>query len=209
MTAQNKIIRIDPIPKYFSITWMLGARCNYECMYCPSEYHDKTSSHHSLDKLKSVWTQIIDQTRDMALEYKISFTGGEVTTNKNFLPFLEWVKTMPYRTHFFLTTNGSASLNYYKRLVKVLDGITLSTHGEFIDESKFFTVARELNKIMLKPEKSLHVNIMDEYWHQDRMRLYEQFCKDHGISYSVNRIDYNSQTRIEIWKKGRYDIEFL
>lgn len=203
----NSIVKIDPIPKYFSITWMLGSRCNYECMYCPSELNDKTSQHHDIDTLKSLFQQILQKTKHQGLGYKISFTGGEVTTNKNFLPFLEWIKTLPHQTKFFLTTNGSASLNFYKRLAKVVDGITFSTHSEFIDEKKFFTIVRDLNKIMTRPEKSLHVNIMDEYWNQDRIKLYENFCKDHVISYSINRIDYRSQTRTEVLKKGQYNIE--
>jgi len=207
--TQSQIIRIDPLPKTFSVTWMLGSRCNYECMYCPSELHDKTSRHHDLDTLKSMWHQVIDKTKHLGLDYKISFTGGEVTTNKNFLPFVEWIKQISPNTQFFLTTNGSASLNFYKRLAKSVNGISLSTHSEYINEAKFFTIALEINKIMTRPEKSLHVNIMDEYWNKDRILLYQEFCKKHGISHSVNYIDYSRQTRTEILRQGNYNLESI
>jgi hypothetical protein len=58
----NNIISIQPTEKVFSITWMLGRRCNYDCMYCPPELHDKFSKHHDLLKLKEAWQNIHNQT---------------------------------------------------------------------------------------------------------------------------------------------------
>jgi MoaA/NifB/PqqE/SkfB family radical SAM enzyme len=178
-------------------------------MYCPAELHDKHSSHHSLETLKQTWQQVVDKSRHLNLQYKISFTGGEVTTNKNFLPLVEWIKTQDYSTQFFVTSNGSASMNYYRRLAQAVNGISLSTHSEFMDEKKFFSIARELNKIMVRPEKSLHVNIMDEHWNQDRIVLYKKFCQDHNISHIVNPINYQHQTRVQIWKQGKANIEHV
>lgn len=207
--TQSRIIRIDPLPRQFSITWMLGSRCNYDCMYCPAELHDKTSDHHDLETLQSTWLQIIQQTQHLGLPYKISFTGGEVTTNRDFLPLIEWINTQPYDTKFFLTTNGSASVNYYRRLAAAVDGISMSTHSEFMDEKKFFTTAREINKIMIRPEKSLHINIMDEHWNHDRIRLYKKFCQDHAISFSLNLIDYSRQIRSQVLHQGKANIEHV
>lgn len=207
--SDSKIISIVPAPKFFSITWMLGSRCNYDCMYCPSEWHDKTSAHHDLSMLKNLWNQILERTQHLGLAYKVSFTGGEVTTNKNFLPFLQWIRQGQHPVKFFLTTNGSASLGFYRRLARCVDGISLSTHSEYIDERRFFTIAKELDQIMIRPDKSLHVNIMDEHWAQDRIKLYQQFCEQHGISHSVNRIDYTKQTRTMTWMQGKYNIDSI
>jgi hypothetical protein len=45
------------------------------------------------------------------LQYKIAFTGGEVTANKDFLPFLEWLRDNynKYLSQLLITTNGSAT----------------------------------------------------------------------------------------------------
>ena len=204
-----KIIRIDPVPRQFSLTLMVGSRCNYDCMYCPAELHDKTSRHHSLAALQNTLLQVIGKTRHLDLRYKIVFTGGEVSTNRDFLPFVEWIKQQPHDSQIFLTSNGSASFNYYCRLAKSVNGISLSTHSEFINEKKFFTTARELNKIMVRPEKSLHVNIMNEYWNQDRILLYKNFCQEQNISHSVNWINYKHQTRIQILREGKHDLETI
>jgi hypothetical protein len=54
---------------------------------------------------------------------------------------------------------------------------------------------QEIDTIMLRPEKSVHVNIMDEYWNRDRIVSYQAWLQQRGISHSINTIDYTQQTR--------------
>lgn len=189
------IIRIDPVPEHFSVTWMLGSLCNYDCMYCSSDWHDTTSRPHDLETLQRAWRDIHDQSRDLGLPYKISFTGGEVTANKSFLPFVTWLRENYEIDMVLMTSNGSASLAYYQRAAALVESISLSTHSEFMDEAEFFHKARELNRVMPRPRKSLHVNIMDEPWNRDRIALYRTFCETHDISHSVNSIDMKWRVR--------------
>ena len=200
------IVQVNPTIKCFSVTWMLSPRCNYDCMYCPPELHDAVSKHHSIGTLKQSWQQVINKTHHLELPYKISFTGGEVTTNRAFLPFLQWLKQQPYQTQLFVTTNGSASLKYYSKLATLIDGLAMSTHSEFIDEARFFKTALALNRMMIRPEKSLHVNIMNEHWNQERIPYYVDYCQQHGISHSVNQIDYSQQTRVTVYNQGKRNI---
>jgi organic radical activating enzyme len=90
----------DPIEKFISLTWMIGARCNYDCMYCPEDLHDNTSAHPNLDQLKQIWTNFYEKTKDQNLPYRINMTGGEVTANRSFLPLVEFIKN-----NFDFTTN--------------------------------------------------------------------------------------------------------
>jgi organic radical activating enzyme len=177
-------------------------------MYCSPEFHDTTSKHPDLEKLKTVWQNIYAKTRHQALPYKLSFTGGEVTANKSFLPLIEYLKTGNFGVEqIFITTNGSASINYYTKLAKLVNGISFSTHSEFIDEQEFFNKARALNKLMVRPVRSFHVNIMNEFWNQDRIELYKQWLDHYGISHSINQIDYSKQTRNFQTLKGVYNLE--
>ena len=202
-----KIIQVRPVPEYFSITWMLGARCNYDCMYCPAELHDTTSIPHNLETMKQVWQNIYNKSKDKNLPYKISFTGGEVTANKNFLPLVQWIReTFDEVKMILFTTNGSASKNHYLKLAKYVESISFSTHSEFMNEEEFFIKVEAVDKIMLRPDKSVHVNIMDEYWNQDRILLYQQWLTDRNISYSINSIDYESKTRNFIFTKGTQNL---
>ena len=204
----NKIISVRPAQEQFSITWMLGSRCNYDCMYCPSDLHDKTSQSLALEVLKESWQKIHKKTQHSNLPYKLSFTGGEVTANKNFLPFTKWLRS-EYSdvSMILLTTNGSASLNYYQRLTNYVEAISFSTHSEHMNEQEFFHKVEKINNIMIRPTKSVHVNIMDEFWNKDRIPKYQNWLAARGISHSVNQIGYSSQTRSFPILKGTLNLE--
>ena len=192
----EKIIQVEPTESCISLTWMIGSRCNYDCMYCPEELHDSTSKHPNLEKLKTAWNNFYKKTQHLNLPYKLSFTGGEVTANKSFLPLIEYLSTNNFNVkQMFVTTNGSASEKYYRRLSTLVAGISFSTHSEFFNEAEFFAKVFAINSIMIRPEKSVHVNIMDEYWNHDRILLYQEWLDKHNISNSINKIEYGNGTR--------------
>lgn len=203
----EKIISVAPVPEYFSLTWMLGSRCNYDCMYCPPELHDSTSKPHDLETMQQAWKNIHSQTQHKNLPYKISFTGGEVTANKNFLPLVKWLRNNYSCIDMIqLTTNGSASEQYYRNLCQHVESISFSTHSEFMDEQRFFNTVLIANKIMIRPKKSVHVNIMDEHWNQERIELYKKLLDAHCVSYTVNPIDYDKATRKHILNQGKQNL---
>ena len=207
MLSEN-IIKVEPSQPSISISWMLGARCNYDCMYCPTEFHDSTSQHPDLAQLIKVWDNMVSKTANQNLGYKISFTGGEVTANKSFIPLLEHIRATNVKiNHIAITTNGSASKNYYLKLTKLVDSISFSTHSEFFNEQEFFNKVVEINQVMHRPQKSVHVNIMDEFWNQHRVPLYTKLLEQNNVSYSVNLIDYNKKIRESPSMQGVYNIE--
>lgn len=202
-----KIIRVEPIERCISLTWMIGAKCNYDCMYCPSWSHNNDRPHHTFEDLTTAWLNFYSATHAKNLPYKISFTGGEVTANKNFLPLIEFLRQQKnIKLQIMVTTNGSASQRYYRRLAALVDAISFSTHSEFFNEQEFFDKVLLINKCMNRPEKSIHVNIMDEYWNQDRIKLYQSLLDQHDISYSINAINYQIQTRNIPLQKGKLNL---
>jgi hypothetical protein len=141
------------------------------------------------------------------LPYKISFTGGEVTANKSFLPLIKYLQSGKFNIHqIFVTTNGSASLRYYQQLAQLVSGISFSTHSEFIKEQEFFTKVAAINQLMIRPERSCHVNIMNEFWNKSRIELYTKWLTDQRSSYSVNEINYIDQTRTYPILQGTYNL---
>lgn len=202
-----KIIKITPNVECFAVTWTITNKCNYDCMYCPEYLHagDRT---YSLDQMKSYWMNIFDKTKNKNLKYKILFTGGEVTINKDFLPFIEWLREN-YKDHIhmiLISTNGSASVKYYIKLFKVIDNISFTFHGEHADEKLFFDKMIKIRR-SISPKKFMHINIMDEYWTQDRIPLYTSLLETNYISYSVNRINYTLGTRTVPILKGKANLE--
>jgi len=202
-----KIIRVEPVEKFISLTWMIGSRCNYDCMYCPEDLHDNTSAHPDLDQLKQIWISFYEKTKDQNLPYRINMTGGEVTANRSFLPLVEFIKNNFDGIEIFVLTNGSASENYYKKLASLANCISFSVHSEFFNEQEFFHKVKTINDIMIRPTKSVHVNIMDEFWNQDRISLYKKYLDQLNISYSVNKLFYARQIREYPLKQGVHNLD--
>ena len=88
----TKIISIKPTEDYFSLNWQIDIRCNYDCMYCSPKWHDNSSRVKSMEELQNVWLNVFDKTKNLNLPFNISFTGGELTAIKNFLPFVTWLR---------------------------------------------------------------------------------------------------------------------
>lgn len=208
MTAKNpKIISVSPVENFFSITWLLSKRCNYDCMYCSTDWHDTTSKFESLNELKTYWVSIYEKTKHKKLNYKISFSGGELTGNKNFLPFVKWLREN-YQTEIhsiLFTTNGSATFSYYKKLFNFIDNISFSFHSEHADEKKFFDLILKL-KLEMDKHNFLHVNIMNEFWNKERIVYYEKILSENNISYSVNSINYDIGHRKIPIMKGKLNL---
>lgn len=176
-------------------------------MYCPPTFHNNVDKSYSKEKLIEAWESIYEQTSLKKLKYKISFTGGEISVNKDFLPFVEWLSSN-YKNDIFkilVTTNGSASYRYYFGLFKFVDNISFSIHSEHIDEKKFFNTIIKL-KNSITADKFLHVNIMNEFWNKDRIIKYVKICNQNKISYSINEIDYSVQTRTFPINKGKLNL---
>lgn len=205
---EPKVIKLVPSEKTFSINWQSTRRCNYDCMYCPTNWHDSTNKLKTLNELKSNWLDIYNKTNSKNLKYKISISGGEATINKDLLPFLQWIRNQYGNkiNKILLTTNGSASYNYYTKILEVVDNISFSIHSEHINEQKFFDTVINLKQI-LSNDKFIHVNIMNEFWNQDRIVLYRKILTENNISYSVNEINYDLQTRSYPIIKGNLNLE--
>ena len=204
---ESKIIKVTPVDNYLSIGWMITNKCNYDCMYCPDKWHNGNNQY-TLVQLQKYWIDIFDKTKDKNLKYKIGFTGGEATINKDFITFLEWLQQNynNYIHMILLTTNGSASVNYYKKLFKIVNNITFSFHSEHADEIEFYKKIIKL-KDVIGVHNFIHVNIMNEVWNQKRIVLYTDILNKHSISYSINEIDYELKTRSFPIMKGKQNLE--
>jgi hypothetical protein len=114
-----------------------------------------------------------------------------------------------YNNHILkllVTTNGSATLKYYTNLYQSIDNISFSVHSEHVNEQEFFDMIVAL-KNSIATDKFLHVNIMNEFWNQDRILLYQKLLNKHNISYNINEIDYSLQTRSIPIIKGKLNLD--
>jgi len=196
MSFPTTIKKVEPINKNFKITWFLEKVCNYDCSYCaPSDHSFITKKYTpmSLENMKKHWLRLYNELHYATITQQkidIAFTGGEVTINKNFLPFIKWLTT-----HFndilhniYVTSNGSASLQYYTSLNQYITHLTLSSHMEFMNYDKFINTIlalHNINTLANSPEK-LYIQIMEELFYDPaQVDILKSFMIKHKIPYII------------------------
>lgn len=158
----------------FSISWILGRFCNYNCSYCwPYARSDKVD-HFDFDTYTDTIDEIKRQARQNGFtEFHWSFSGGEPTAYKRLLDLVKHLDdgaATPYQS-IHMTTNLSPGSKWWKTWstnTELLQrrSITASFHSEFAKEQEFGDKCLQLmndnvyvtiNQVMV-PEK------FDEYY---------------------------------------------
>lgn len=184
------IKKVTPYKDLFSITWNIGPRCNFACSYCPPMWHNKTSPHKTLEEFQSIWLDILEKTKYKNKNYKLSFSGGEVTLNKSFKPFIIWLYEN-YKDrieNIGITTNGSATLKYYLELIDYVDFISFSSHFDWANKNKFYKNITETHKKATLLNKNIYVNIMNEANNQKDINELFEYCEKNKIPAGINAI---------------------
>ena len=152
----------------FSVSWILGRFCNYNCSYCwPYARRDRID-HQSLDVYKRTVDEIKRQARNNGFnEFHWSFSGGEPTAYKQLIDLVRYLdETESSYQSIHMTTNlspGSKWWNLWCTATEMLQrrSITASYHAEHAKEQEFGDkclqlmyerVAVTINQVMV-PEK--------------------------------------------------------
>lgn len=145
----------------FSVSWILGRFCNYNCSYCwPYARSDKVD-HYDLELYKKTIDEIKRQARGNGFtDFHFSFSGGEPTAYKDFLNLIDYYSSdnEPKYQSFHMTSNCSPGLKWWKRLVSKLSlldraSVTASFHSEFANEDEFS------EKLLFLIENNIYVTI--------------------------------------------------
>lgn len=210
--SSNPIVKVEPYNNSFIVHWLVGRRCNFNCSYCPEMWHDLKAKDKSLSELKQGWLRIMEINKTPKQKYDISFLGGENTLNKDFLPFLIWLRENYNNIieNIGIITNGTASVDHYKEYIKYCDWITFSTHSEFMNEKKFFSTVVEIHQLAKLTNCHIKVNIMDEAWHKERNSEYKKFLDECKIDNYIHPIYDFKENKTSLRPKSKqinlYDI---
>tara|TARA_B100000131_G_scaffold311601_1_gene344646 strand:+ start:56 stop:1222 length:1167 start_codon:yes stop_codon:yes gene_type:complete len=182
------------------VTWDIGKRCNFDCVYCDPLTHDNTSPHASLETLSNT-TDFIKEYLDIIFKYKtnnedfsISLTGGEPTTNPNFPELTKYLKEKFGKRHVSVTSNGSFGKNAFDAIVDNLKNITVSYHCDAGPKIKEKVIQNILD---LNEATKVRVNLMfhfkDEYF-RECIRL-TKFFEDNKIRYTPRVVNHKPYTK--------------
>ena len=129
----------------FSVSWILGRFCNYNCSYCWPYARSDRIDHQSLE----TYTSTIDEIKRQAKlngfdQFHWSFSGGEPTAYKHLndlVKHLQQDTVSPYQS-IHMTTNLSPGSKWWNTWCSNTDmlqrrSITASFHAEFAKEQEF------------------------------------------------------------------------
>lgn len=137
----------------FSVSWILGRFCNYNCSYCwPYARSDKPDYQDF-----TVYTRAIDEIKRQArgngfTRFHWSFSGGEPTAYKQCLDLVKHLddgNLTPYQS-IHMTTNLSPGKKWWRTWAEHTGllqrrSITASYHAEFANEKDFGDKCIQLN----------------------------------------------------------------
>jgi organic radical activating enzyme len=198
MLLAHNITEIRPTERLFRVNWRIDIRCNYDCSYCDQDWHSNLSAIKTLKELQDTWIRIHDLAAPTALPIQLAILGGEPTANKNLIPFIEWLFANygDKLKNVGISTNGSAPLKIYKKLIQYLDWISFSIHSEFFNEQDFFKKVIAIRKsIALHDIKRINVSIMDEHWNRLRFPVYQEILARNNIDFKIVPINWNHAIR--------------
>jgi MoaA/NifB/PqqE/SkfB family radical SAM enzyme len=149
-----------PKDNWLRIEWNLGKRCNYDCSYCGSDIHDRSSSHLDLEIIDKTSKKIAEIAKMQNKDSRISLTGGEPFVHPKIINLLKIIKDNGINK-ISVTTNGSVPLSKYIDSIPYIDYFIFSYHFEFAYYDKIINTIIELNKILKETKnKHLHVHLM-------------------------------------------------
>ncbi|MBO9702046.1 MAG: radical SAM protein [Sporocytophaga sp.] len=135
----------------FVANWFLGNTCSYSCSYCPSYLNDGSIPWTDLEILKNFIDTLFEKKKGQTIV--IEFTGGEVTLYKDYGALCAYIKSKG--GIISMITNGSRTMDWWRKNVQHFDIIAFSYHTEFADRAKYLELAD-----FLKDKVDLNCNIM-------------------------------------------------
>jgi hypothetical protein len=138
----------------FTVSWILGRFCNYNCSYCWPYARSSTPDYLELDCYKQTIDSIKLQARSNGFKnFHFSFSGGEPTAYKYFGELIEHYcsDATPEYQSIHMTTNLSPGSKWWNRWLDATSGlerrsITASYHAEFANEQEFGDKCLQLMK---------------------------------------------------------------
>lgn len=187
-------------PTIFQVAWESTLKCNLDCSYC-GDGHDNSTKHPSLEDTLTTADFIIDYLNlYMSLkpadqkQANINIQGGESIFHPNIVEILTYIQKkkknyIDWSLFVSLITNAVVGKERWKRIVKLIDYVTVSFHAEMLDKQR--EIFKE-NVLHLKTVKdNFHVAVIMHPKHWDKCIDIIEWCKENNIKYHQRQIDHH------------------
>lgn len=113
------------------VQWLLGNNCNYQCSYCHEMFRMGDKPFPNQQMIKDICLDITHHYDELGRDVVFEFIGGEPALAGDISEIGERLHNHP--VNFVLRTNGSASLDWWRRARRYISGVVISVHKEFAD----------------------------------------------------------------------------
>lgn len=178
-----------PKDDWLRVEWNLGKRCNYDCSYCGSDIHDRTSEHMPWDVYTSTVDKLVDTAKSVGKITRVSLTGGEPFVHPRIIDMLKYAKECGIN-RFSVTTNGSVGLQRYIDSLPYINYYIFSYHFEFARHDKIMDTIVALNNHVKQNtgNNQVHVHIMYLPGKLEECKQLIQFFDENDVHWVIRRI---------------------
>lgn len=117
-------------PKTY-VEWQLGNSCNYKCSYCHEMFRLGDKAFPTPEKILEVTKDIIFHYDELGRDVVFEFIGGEPTLLDKLPNISQSLHNHP--VNISIRTNGSASIDWWRKMRKYVSRVVISVHREFCD----------------------------------------------------------------------------
>jgi organic radical activating enzyme len=184
----------------FSVSWILGRFCNYNCSYCWPYARTDTVDHQTFETYINTIDKIKKQARHNGFnKFHWSFSGGEPTAYKQLLDLVRHLDDGPITPYqsIHMTTNLSPSKKWWKTYAEITSllqrrSITASFHDEFAKETEFG------DKILQLMGNRVFVTVNQVMVPEKFYELYERMERLHNRGINVTLKPQSDPTASEV-----------
>lgn len=144
---------INNTPNTMTVIWELTTTCNYSCWYCTPELHDGKYKWPDLENSLEFFHHLCSSKDNVVVD----LAGGEPTLWPQLPNFLA---NKPEKLKIVLTTNGSRSINWWKRNSRNIDVLYFSFHPDTADIDHFYNVCKTVTDLSLNTTQHICVSIL-------------------------------------------------
>ena len=150
----------------FTVSWLLGRFCNYNCSYCWPYARSSRKDHRPTELNLKTIDEIKRQARGNGFNsFHFSLSGGEPTFHPGYLDMLQHLADDVHNTNYtsvHMTTNMSRPLKWHETYVQYASkfhraSITASLHTEHVDSKE--KMQEFADKLMFCQEHDIQVTI--------------------------------------------------
>ena len=178
----------------FTVSWILGRFCNYNCSYCWPYAHSQQKDHRPTELCLRTVDEIKRQARENGFNsFHFSLSGGEPTFHPGYLDILQHLADDVQNTNYtsiHMTTNLSQNMKWFQKYVDLSVKfskamITASYHREYINTPEKMSLFADKLEFLQTYGVSVTINmVMVPEWFD---MLYEEalYFHDRGINVTL------------------------